>query len=78
MDIIHALQILRAKGFTGPIEISTSMSDNATVDSEGYPAYDSEHAQRHSSAVRIYDQGIVEKGERLEDVIHRQVLKQHD
>jgi hypothetical protein len=69
MDTIHALQILRAHGFTGPIEISTSLSDN-TVDGE--------HMQNAYSKVIIYDQRIVEKGEYLEDVIRRGVLRQHE
>ena len=69
MDTIHALQILRAKGFTGPIEISTSLSDN-TVNGE--------HLQTAFSKVIIYNQRIVERGEHLEDVVRKQVLKQHD
>lgn len=69
MSTLEALQILRAKGFTGPIEISTSLSDN-TVEGE--------HLQTAYSRVIIYDARIVEKGEHLHDVIRRQVLKQHD
>jgi hypothetical protein len=67
MDTLEALRLLRAKGFTGPIEISTSLSDN-TVDGE--------HMQNAWSKVIVYNQRIVEKGERLEDVVRKQVLGQ--
>lgn len=69
MDTLEALRLLRAKGFEGPIEINTSLSDN-TVDGE--------HLQTAFSAVRIYDQRIMAKGKYLEDVVRRQILKQHD
>lgn len=77
VDPIHALQILRVKGFAGPIDIETGLRDNALL-KDGFPSYDENHVQRHFSTVRIYDSGIVEKGANLEDVIHKQILKQTD
>lgn len=69
MDTLEALKLLRVKGFTGPIEISTSLSDN-TVEGE--------HMQNVFSKVIIYDRRIVEKGEHLEDVVRKQILGQHE